>query len=263
MFIKSDGILQRRVWRSILNLGAVFLVFAATFVIRAQRSSESVWKEYTIIRAESSRTVSGGLLENVRFEAQRKDGSWVGGMLEDATGRKGGVRSVLLRPLLQRVTVDQINGLKTTVFLPNRAVSSPPLSDRLCGFSQISPAMKPVNKGTEEVLGFRTVIIQTEEGPYLHTAWRAPDLDCATIKLTEDRKDDGGQVTGHFELLASQIIVGPPDARLFNVPAEYKEVPPSAMDAAARKGSPVSANMAQLLHERDLKYYENHQNRGR
>jgi len=59
----------------------------------------------------------------------------------------------------------------------------------------------------------------------VNTVWRAPDLDCVTLKVTEDFLEDG-KVTGHFEKETISVKAGAPDPALFNVPASYVERSP-------------------------------------
>ena len=214
----------------------VGLVVCATLNVMLQaQPTTAALKEFTIIIREGTRTLPGGSWQNsVMFYAQRSDGSWAKGPYasSDQTAH-GSVRSVLFRPNGQRVLVDDTQRLKST-----RNVSLSPLearaADPMCGLSSIGPKLKPRYKGTVQIMGFKAVIIETQEGPLLHTDWKSPDLDCYEIKTTEERRDDAGELIGQFEREAVDIKTVTPDPKYFTIPEEYREASPSEMEAARR-----------------------------
>ena len=73
-------------------------------------------------------------------------------------------------------------------------------------------------QGEETIAGYRTAKIASD----IITEWRALDYGCALVK---DRWDFGPTEFTEKELVA--LVGGEPDAALFDVPANYREVPPS------------------------------------
>lgn len=136
----------------------------------------------------------------------------------------------------------------------------------MCGFSHLAPVAIPVWKGYDEIYGYKTAVIQTEQASlYRNTVWKAPALDCQTLKMVEDRLDAASQVIGHFELQASKITLGPPDPRLFTIPEEYPERTPMEIEIARRKtlGLPdLTGHMLERLQQMDKEYWENHRATG-
>lgn len=97
--------------------------------------------------------------------------------------------------------------------------------------------------------------------------WKAPNLDCAVLKVIEYRRDNTGNVTGHFEIQAVKIKAGTPDPKLFEIPIEYAEKSPSLLYEAYIGNSgipdrPMSPSMRRRLEREDQKYFENHRAEG-
>lgn len=161
---------------------------------------------------------------------------------------------------------------RTTLYFKDTPAPRPPSLDSQCGLSRLAAVAKPSYRGEAEVLGFRTVVIQTEQRiesgeSFLRTEWTAPDLDCAILKAVEDRRDNTGNITGHFEIQAVKVTVGTPNPKLFEVPQDYAEKSPSQMYEALiakfdNHGRPVSENMRRTLERKDQEYYANHQAAG-
>ena len=73
--------------------------------------------------------------------------------------------------------------------------------------------------GDDVVSGYRAVRVVRNN----FSSWYAPDQGCALVKLTVD----WGKVKNEQELVS--IVPGEPLASLFDVPANYREVPPSQL----------------------------------
>src|SRR5689334_24128912 len=99
-----------------------------------------------------------------------------------------------------------------------------------------------------------------EVGTFLTTVWKAPDLDCATLKMTEDKKEPDGTPTGRFELEGISVALGPPPGALFDVPANYTEMSPMQMDTAraAKSGSTIPEKALKSLQQHESEYIDNH-----
>ncbi|HYM13825.1 MAG TPA: hypothetical protein VEU62_24005 [Bryobacterales bacterium] len=248
-----------------LALSAAIVTVAVVRLGRGQQVSQP-WKEFSVRRVERSTTLINGLShERTVLEAQRADGSRV--LADVADGGRAtafSTRVITLVPSRRTIFVDDRLAATTTHFdLSQRAYR--PTTDPQCGFTRLTQKAKPRVKGEEDVLGFRTVVIQTESGPFLTTDWKAPDLGCATLRMTEERRDGPrGDATARFELSAVSVTVGSPDPALFEVPASYTEGSPSqlANASAARMGRAVPERALKRLAERDQRYFENHRQAG-
>jgi hypothetical protein len=126
-----------------------------------------------------------------------------------------------------RVAVDDVIRTRTTMYIKKR-IPTPP-QDPSCGGSLISQEFKPRYNLSDTILGYRTILIRTTEfeGRLLHSSWKAPDLDCIELKVSEDRLDEHGLPDGHFSADVVDVLVGPPAASLFDIPSDYLEVSPS------------------------------------
>jgi hypothetical protein len=238
---------------------AFVVVVAATVLIKGQAGG--VWKEFTIERIERSVSVpAGNPFEQVVLEAQRADGSRVN------DNKTAGVRNIFLVPGGKNVKVNDLLRATTTLYRSSNSTPQPPAFDAQCGFSRIVPRANPLLKGTAEVLGYKAVMIETQEAPYVSTVWKAPDLDCATLKITEDRRDENGVVVGRFETQTLSIKMGTPDPALFDIPTSYSEQSPLEMHKAwaVKKGlSGVPPQCARKsLQQSEQRYRENHEGSG-
>ena len=83
--------------------------------------------------------------------------------------------------------------------------------------------------GEETIAGYRTVKIA--DG--IITSWYALDYGCALVK---DRWDFSATEVSEEELVG--LVAGEPDANLFDVPAHYREVPPSERILGPKKECP-------------------------
>jgi hypothetical protein len=83
--------------------------------------------------------------------------------------------------------------------------------------------------GEETIAGYRTAKIA--DG--IITSWRALDYGCALVK---ERWDFSATEVSEKELVA--LVAGEPDATLFDVPAHYREVPPSERILGPKKDCP-------------------------
>ena len=99
------------------------------------------------------------------------------------------------------------------------------------------------------------------------TEWRAPDLDCATLRLTEDRRDPDGTVTGHFEVQPVRVTLGTLASALFDVPSDYTEKSLSQMHDAivnhfGNPSRPMIESVRKRLEQEDAAYLANHRAAG-
>ncbi|MCW5979981.1 MAG: hypothetical protein KIT09_18005 [Bryobacteraceae bacterium] len=241
---------------------AAAIMMCGISVLAGDNSPGTAPDEFTIVRAEKSADTANVALERLVVEARRADGSRITADASDAgDSRHYGVRQVTLVPQRKKVTVDDALQATTTWYAPPAPAIQPADPDPQCGFARLAASVKPVLRGEETILGYRTVVIQTEEGPYLNKVWQAPDLRCATLKMTEERRDaDTGQITGRFELYAVSVRIGAPDPKLFEIPDSYVEKSPSEMNRAnaAKLGRTLTAKRLEALGREDRRYFDNH-----
>jgi len=258
--------------RQVAVLAAVSLGIAGVAHVRAASVN---FAEFTVIRAETSQGSSPTLMKRSVLQAQRADGSQVSGEVAPGQLEVPARRSIRLNPERMIVEVNENLRAMTTMYFK---VGPPPqrlAPDPKCGFSRISASASQVYIGEEVVLGYKTVVIQSEERigdnenseSYLRREWRAPDLDCTVVRLIEDRRDNSGAVTGHFELQPVKVTPGPPDPRLFQIPQDYSEKSPSQMwdafEATPGSHRPAPTKMRERLERENQRYYANHRAMGR
>jgi hypothetical protein len=260
--------------RAVLIVAACVAVAGVTHVIRGQfqHAVSDDFKEFTMVRSETSVSRGQYGMQRVVFEAQRADGSRVtGDVLPPGDSKNAARRMITLIPERMHTKVNDGLRSKTTYYFKDRPAPRPPAADPQCGFSRLAASTNPALMGEAEVSGFRTVAIQTEQRiadeSFLRTEWRALDLDCAVLKLVEERRDDSGHTTGHFEIQAVKITVGTPDPKLFQVPEDYSEKSPSEMYKAliakfAKPGRPILDSMRRTLERDDQQYSANRQAAG-
>jgi hypothetical protein len=121
-------------------------------------------------------------------------------------------------------------------------------------------------RGQEVLLGLNTVVLEYRHNGAVRTQWKAPSLNCETIKFVEELITDG-KVTDRFERIAVKIDLGEPSAHLFHVPLEYAEKSPSQRALMATPdGRVISPRVMETLKREDVRYYsslERARNEGR
>jgi hypothetical protein len=237
----------------IAGLGTVILLYTLRSELGVRAQSDV--REYTIVRVETSKSSHPPVINRAVFEARRADGARV-------TGEVGDSRRFLILPA-QRIRVEVDDRLRAMTTIPLPAIPIPRAHDSNCGVSEVLPDVKPRVTGGENVLGVETVAVRTEQTlgaeTLVRTQWSAPDLNCAVVKVVEDRLDADGKAIGHFEILPEKITVGPPVAELFTVPPSYAEKLPSELYLAqlANRGADMTRapqGLRDRLAKRDQQY---------
>jgi hypothetical protein len=82
--------------------------------------------------------------------------------------------------------------------------------------------------------------------------WLAPDLACKPLKEIAFKRDWTGETSGHFERSAVEIVVGEPIPALFDIPSDFREVPPSSQNRAIFE----AMNPGRSMSDRQLKTME-------
>lgn len=150
------------------------------------------------------------------IQAVRSDGATV----ERSSSDKGSGRSLYFSSGLQ-VGVNELHKTKTSMMKPegNPAISQRDASSK-CLNSLAGKRMTSSETllGEEMIAGYRTVKIASG----IVTEWHALDYGCALVR---DRWEFSATEVTEKELVA--LVAGEPDANLFDVPATYREIPPS------------------------------------
>ena len=216
-------------WRTILSLVFVLVVIGLAaqagrlihLRINARTNAQAVRVRgpipYTVTLKEVIHAPDGTTrMSREIIQAIRSDGS----MVERSTTDRGSDRSLYFSSGLQ-VGINELHNTKTSMTKPNW---NPTSSQRDPNSKCLnSLAGKPVTSsdilvGEETIAGYRTVKIASGRV----TEWRALDYGCALLK---DRWEFNAKEVTEKELVA--LVAGEPDASLFEVPANYREVPPS------------------------------------
>jgi hypothetical protein len=247
-------------------LASVYLGLAGT-----SYAASSNFKEFTLVTVETSTSEAPNTIGRYKLEAHRADGSQVVGELPSPESDGPQRRFVSLVPERVQVEIHDDLHAKRTVYETKGPPPLAPATDAQCGLSRLGLAISPTYAGEAEVLGFRTIAIHTTETldgseSYFRTEWRALELDCVTIQLTEERRDGSGNLTGHFEVKPVRIAVGPPAATLFDVPSDSVEKSPSQMHDAIvgqfELATPMLESIRKRLAREDAAYFANHQAAG-
>jgi hypothetical protein len=172
---------------------------------------------YTVTLRETVHGPTGTITPGPEYTfAIRSDGS----ALMRTVG-KGSQRTLYFSSGFQ-VDTNELTNTKSSMRRPNES----PASWQRAPDSQClnSLAGKPMTStpetflGEETIEGYRTAKIANG----VTTSWHALDYGCALVK---DRWDFSATEFSEKKLVA--LVAGEPDANLFDVPARYREVPPS------------------------------------
>jgi len=205
--------------RSYSLLLGVAVVISAGYLARVAfgtfRADQSSVISYTVQRTERGFDKAGTLKYTVPYvDAVRSDGS-----VMRRTGHQreidfaNGDRVRTNERLARVSTYLNMNAGRAPVQRASQA-SCFTQDDRRAGWSL----------GAEEtVAGHRTVRMTYTGGGRNLTIWRALDAGCAQVRLRFEHE------TGVTEQNLDSLVLGEPDAELFEVPPSYGEVPPSQL----------------------------------
>ncbi|MEO8661592.1 MAG: hypothetical protein ABI693_24195 [Bryobacteraceae bacterium] len=121
------------------------------------------FKEYTVIRAESSQADGVVAFKRMVLEAQRADGSKVSGEINSEQASVPVRRFVTLYPERLKATINDNLRAITTIYIEPHAAPVPRPHDPKCGLAQMMASTTPVYLGEDTVMGYKTVILQSEE----------------------------------------------------------------------------------------------------
>ena len=193
---------------------------------------------YTVMLRETSYGADGtATVTSDTTEAIRADGSRLFSRTPLQNPAEGVVRDLTLASGVE-VIINDLSNLKSTVapgFLKNRKLADmhrDPGANCINSFDgkpYLSGPVKEVVEGEEIIAGYRTVRISSGAV----TSWLALDYGCACVK---DRIDFG-KGKGYSEHHLVALYPGEPNAALFTVPEQAREVPPSERMLATWKGN--------------------------
>ena len=162
-------------------------------------------------------------------KAVRNDASnvWV---RETMDGRNVGIRAIIEVPKRTRTVVDPITESTTTYHLTPTDVKQTDCAKWYPGLSSGSALL-----GREQILGREVLHVKVDtrtrnngqDGIY-RESWIAPALGCIALKEVTSMYDQA-KVKAYQVTEVESIKEGEPDAKLFNIPGNYTERPPSAV----------------------------------
>lgn len=177
---------------------------------------------YTVILKEMVHGANGSTTLGVELtQAVRADGSTVRRIVHKEKGPGSSERTVNFSSGVE-VAINELSNTKTSMIKSSRNAAGwqrDPGSKCINSFAgKPMTSMPETFAGEETVAGYRTVKITSK----VITSWYALDYGCALVK---DRWDfETGEMT-EKQLVA--LVAGEPDTKLFEVPANAREVPPS------------------------------------
>ncbi|MCW5977991.1 MAG: hypothetical protein KIT09_07925 [Bryobacteraceae bacterium] len=148
--------------------------------------------------------------------------------------------------------------LRTTYIIPGRPKALPEI-DPTCADN----SNRRVFIGKQSYNGYETYVYQEtkttpEKGQVTETRWRAPLLNCMDIYGELEVKSAQGEVKVYRNKV-TDVVLGDPDPALFDVPGDYREVPPSEMEkermAVLGYKNPLPTLMEHLK-ARDERYFK-------
>lgn len=230
---KEEGIMTNP---RTIGIGVVLALLAtAAFVVQrvsSQTSPPSV-PAYTVLSDERAVNPRSNLtIERHKYVARKSDGSRaMGTRPEYPDEAKASSRMVILTRQSVSVEISDATAMKsTTYFQP--PVASGNSKRTKCAHDGLTYISDEILAGLTTHKHTRTV--QDGARMKVENLWYAPSLNCLEVGHVVDAKEADGTVSDHFERLAKAVIIGEPDAALFQIP-DYVEVPPSQRETAQFK----------------------------
>jgi len=95
----------------------------------------------------------------------------------------------------------------------------------------VIPNRNQITLGGESIQGIDTVIVQQKLPNARITEWLAPSLGCFALARKSEKQQPEGNLATVSEYRTISLSLEVPDPAVFQVPSDYKEVPPSELDA--------------------------------
>lgn len=151
----------------------------------------------------------------------------------------------------------------STLFAPK---TSPIHLQQKCEASANQPGLILSDSDPTSLLGYRVVRFssvnsQKDGNQLVREDWKAPELNCASLRTVSGRVDAQGHARILQTIEATTVKMGEPDPKLFEVPANYTERAPSEAlaELARRLGVPAPASN-RGLEIADKKYWDSRKN---
>lgn len=212
--------------------------FGHTQVATSPANDMKEWplKAFTVELIQSAGSHNGET-QKTAVEAYRADGSSTAGPKQP-----GGKQDRLLTLFPEQVRVrisDRFQLKSTTPFPVPSDMKRVRVRSATCAF-RTRPGYESQFVDEEIVLGFRTFKFKhsvAKDGGAtdvtIHTtSWYAPDLACYELKQHGEKRRPDGTVIATYDKTPLFVTVGEPDKSLFEIPAQYREVPPSEIERA-------------------------------
>lgn len=226
-----------RVMRSGLYVGAALLLLNFVRIQLPSVGAQTI-PPYTAVLSERTTNAKGeSKVASTQTWAVRADGARA--VKLGAEGR--GSRMIEYPDGIQVMTNDETRAKSTVQKKPLARRATPPNACR--------PGEEHASAGQGSLVGIRVAKYRRKTDDRTATSSYALDYACQMIGQV---LEFGGGERSETSLVS--FTPGPPRADLFDVPADYKEGPPSALPRAEEKQVCGAACQAQW-HQRDLEYY--------
>jgi len=221
--------MKRNLLYVLLAIGASLITL---FFVRSHYAQSASVPAFTVQYTERAvnYTTNKTIYKTGTF-AHRSDGSAARVDINHGPTGEINVNRVIASVPQQRRTVvaDAVNVKTTFPWKGNASQLQYNASDATCGATAEEPVL-----GYGEFLGIKVVKLVRDSGDRRLESWRAPSLGCYVLWHHIDFRKDDGTVTDYSEWAATGIVMGEPNAELFQEPQDYKEVKPSEMEQAVR-----------------------------
>jgi hypothetical protein len=233
----------------------VFWTAAAVLAVNLGRLVYNGWRPltaraasgrpYTVVRTENGYDKGGSLKYTIQYvEALRTDGSTMWRATTPIVQQRRihiayGDKILTNEPLARKSTYPKFFAQGAP--LPREPTDSCLIaSEKKIGW---------IVDGSDSIGGNRTVRLVYAGPKYTIKAWHALDAACALLQ--QSFEDDSGRTV---QTLAS-LVLGEPNAGLFQVPATFQEVPPSRLhDPICTAGGSCTSPPEEIKQRMDNKY---------
>lgn len=244
-------------FRKFLIPAATFLVVASLcFVLtRRVRSQGETHKSFTVFQIERQYDAKGveGYHE-YKIEAVRSDGSSAWYAWRPAPDGRLYRMGVIYDVAKGRVVdIDGLTESSGTIRMTEGELAFQKRVDHSCW-----SGMEHSSVAGEDVVKVHEVYDRSAQGSSESTDWKAPELDCFVLSSSFVLSMPPGNAVGRTDDETLFVVLGEPQASLFEVPAGYKELSPAqAADEFARRFGerPFSEKVQQRA---ELKYEARH-----
>lgn len=238
--------------RTVTGIGVLAGCFSIGLLI-AQMNSANSRKPYTITGTVTNFKPAGDVYYVEQFvQGVRSDGS------RAVTSTRVGAVDKRLVAVDKRDILDTILGRATSIDEMTKSISTVPLEQGQVASLKASrsgvcavPKDGVTVESASPLLGFTVVKVTTalkprNGGMITAESWLAPDLNCVSLREVISKQQPDQYPIKITEVKA--VVQGEPDAKLFDVPKDFTELPPGEISRALRStlgmDCPQCANQA-------------------